>query len=52
MREAAAAIREFYGIDAFVGDLLVPAGIAFGVLVAMAFGFTLLSAGRIRARIR
>lgn len=50
--EAAATIREFYGIDAFVGDALVPAGIAFGVLLAMAFGFTLLSAGRIRARIR
>ena len=50
--EAADTIREFYGIDAFVGDLLVPASIAFGVLVAMAVGFTLLSAGRIRARIR
>ncbi len=50
--EAADAIREFYGIDAYVGDLIVPASIAFGVLVAMAVGFTLLSAGRIRARIR
>ncbi|MET0297958.1 MAG: ABC transporter permease [Microbacterium sp.] len=50
--EAAESIREFYGIDAYVGDLLVPAGIAFGVLVAMAIGFTALSAGRIRARIR
>lgn len=50
--QAADSIREFYGIDAFVGDLLVPAVVAFGVLVAMAFGFTALSAGRIRARIR
>lgn len=50
--DAAEAIREFYGIDAFVGDILVPSGVAFGVLLAMAVGFTLLSAGRIRARIR
>lgn len=50
--QAAESIREFYGIDAFVGDLLVPASVAFGVLVAMAIGFTALSAGRIRARIR
>lgn len=50
--EAADAVKEFYGIDAYVGDLIVPATIAFGVLVAMAFGFTALSAGRIRARIR
>ncbi|WP_439594072.1 ABC transporter permease [Microbacterium sp.] len=50
--QAADSIREFYGIDAFVGDLLVPGTVAFGVLVAMAIGFTALSAGRIRARIR
>lgn len=50
--EAGEALREFYGIDAYVGDLIVPASIAFGVLLAMAFGFTALSAGRIRARIR
>ncbi|SDH36995.1 ABC transporter permease [Microbacterium pygmaeum] len=50
--DAAQAIREFYGIDAYIGDLIVPASIAFGVLLAMAVGFTLLSAGRIRARIR
>ncbi|GAB2839855.1 ABC transporter permease [Microbacterium insulae] len=50
--DAADAVKEFYGIDAYVGDLIVPATIAFGVLVAMAFGFTALSAGRIRARIR
>lgn len=50
--EAGEAIREFYGIDAYVGELVLPASIAFGVLLAMAFGFTALSAGRIRARIR
>lgn len=50
--EAAEIIREFYGIDAYVGDLLVPTAIAFLVLVAMALGFTALSAGRIRSRIR
>lgn len=50
--EAVETLREFYGIDAYVGDLLVPAGIAFLVLVVMAVGFTALSAGRIRARIR
>lgn len=50
--EAGEAIREFYGIDAYVGELILPASIAFGVLLAMAFGFTALSAGRIRARIR
>lgn len=50
--EAGESLREFYGIDAYVGDLIVPAAIAFGVLLAMAFGFTALSAGRIRARIR
>ncbi|MFE7845148.1 ABC transporter permease [Microbacterium sp. NPDC057407] len=50
--EAGEALREFYGIDAYVGDLVVPATIAFAVLLAMAFGFTALSAGRIRARIR
>ncbi|WES65811.1 ABC transporter permease [Microbacter sp. GSS18] len=50
--DAAETFREFYGIDAYVGDLLVPAGLAFAVLLAMALGFTALSAGRIRARIR
>lgn len=50
--QAAESLREFYGIDAYVGDVLVPAPVAFGVLVAMAVGFTMLSAGRIRARIR
>lgn len=50
--QAGEAIREFYGIDAYVGELILPASIAFGVLLAMAFGFTALSAGRIRARIR
>lgn len=50
--DAAEGIREFYGIDAFIGDFLVPAQLAVGVLVAMTVIFTLLSAGRIRSRIR
>jgi len=50
--QAADSIREFYGIDAFVGDFLVPSQLAFGVLVAMTVVFTVLSAARIRARIR
>jgi len=50
--DAAETFREFYGIDAYVGDLIVPAAVAFAVLLAMAVGFTALSAGRIRARIR
>jgi multidrug/hemolysin transport system permease protein len=49
---AADGVREFYGIDAFIGDYLVPPELAFGVLIAMAVVFTLLSAARIRSRIR
>lgn len=49
---AAEGVREFYGIDAFIGDYLVPPELAFGVLIAMAVLFTLLSAARIRSRIR
>ncbi|WP_314502749.1 ABC transporter permease [uncultured Microbacterium sp.] len=49
---AAEGVREFYGIDALIGDYLVPAALAFGVLVTMALVFTLLSAARIRSRIR
>lgn len=49
---AAEGVREFYGIDAFIGDYLVPPELAFGVLIAMAVVFTLLSAARIRSRIR
>lgn len=50
--EAADSLREFYGVDLFVGDALVPAWIALAVLAAMAIGFTALSAGRIRSLIR
>lgn len=50
--EAAEGIREFYGIDALIGDFLVPPQLAVGVLVAMTVIFTILSAGRIRSRIR
>jgi multidrug/hemolysin transport system permease protein len=50
--DAAEGIREFYGIDAYIGEFLVPPQLAIGVLVAMTVIFTLLSAGRIRSRIR
>lgn len=50
--DAAGPLREFYGIDAFVGDALVPTTVALGVLIAMALGFTALSAARIRTLIR
>jgi multidrug/hemolysin transport system permease protein len=50
--DAAEGIREFYGIDAYIGEFLVPTQLAIGVLVAMTVIFTLLSAGRIRSRIR
>lgn len=49
---AAEGVREFYGIDALISDYLVRPELAFGVLVAMAVVFTLLSAARIRSRIR
>lgn len=50
--DALQSMREFYGIDAFVGDAQVLPWVAVGVLVAFAVGFTALSAGRIRSRIR
>lgn len=46
------ALRAAYGIDAMVGDWLVPTGFALGVLAAIAIVCTALSAVRIRARIR
>lgn len=49
---AAVELREFYGIDIFVGDAAVPAWIAVAVLCAIAGGFAALSAGRIRTLIR
>lgn len=45
-------IRETYGIDALVGDWMVPASFAIGALVVLAIVCTVLSAIRIRARIR
>lgn len=45
-------IRETYGIDAFVGDWLVPASFAVGALVVLAIVCTVLSAIRIRSLIR
>lgn len=50
--DAVESMRTFYGIDAFVGDAEVVPWVAVGVLVAFAVGFTALSAGRIRSRIR
>ena len=50
--EAIESMRTFYGIDAFVGNAEVLPWVAVGVLVAFAVGFTALSAGRIRSRIR
>ncbi len=49
---AADALRAAYGIDAFVGDWLVPVAVVLGILVALTIVCTTLSAIRIRARIR
>ena len=50
--EAEDALRQVYGIDAFVGDWLVPAGVAIVILVSLTILCTALAALRIRARIR
>lgn len=50
--QAATSLRNFYGIDLFVGDAQVGVWVAVGVLIAMAIGFTALAAGRIRSVIR
>jgi multidrug/hemolysin transport system permease protein len=50
--EAEDALRQVYGIDAFVGDWLVPAGVAIVFLVSLTILCTALAALRIRARIR
>ena len=50
--QAADAVREFYGMDAYVGSALVTPWVAVGVLLAFGIGFTALAAGRIRSRIR
>jgi multidrug/hemolysin transport system permease protein len=49
---AEATLRQVYGIDAFVGDWLVPAGAAVGILIGLTIVCTALAALRIRARIR
>lgn len=45
-------IRQAYGIDAIVGDWTVPAAVAVGILIVLAIVCTVLSAFRIRTRIR
>jgi len=50
--EAEDALRQVYGIDAYVGDWLVPAGVAVAILVGLTILCTALAALRIRARIR
>lgn len=45
-------IRQTYGIDALVGDWMVPASFAIGVLIVVAIVSTVLAAIRIRSRIR
>ncbi len=50
--QAADALRDFYGVDIYIGDAIIPAWVALAVLGAMAVGFTALSAGRIRLLIR
>ncbi|WP_404432249.1 ABC transporter permease [Microbacterium lacus] len=45
-------IRATYGIDAFVGEWMVPASFAVGALVVLAIVSTVLAAVRIRSRIR
>ena len=50
--QAGDALRDFYGIDIYIGDAMIPASIALAVLAAMAVGFAALSAARIRVLIR
>ena len=50
--DAAVSLREFYGIDLFVGSAAVPVWLALAVLCLVAVGFAALSAGRIRALLR
>lgn len=50
--QATASLREFYGIDLFVGSAQVPVALAVAVLCGVALGFAALSAGRIRALLR
>lgn len=46
------SLREFYGVDLFVGDTQLTVGIAVAVLVVVAVGFTALAAARIRTVVR
>lgn len=49
--QAIEALREYYGITAFVGDWEVTVPVVAGILVACAVAFTALAAWRIRARL-
>lgn len=50
--EGMAGLREFYGIDLFVGTGEVTSLMALGVLVIVSLGFSALSAARIRSLLR
>ena len=50
--EAGVALRRVYGIDAFVGDWLVPAGVVVAILICLTIVCTTLASARIRAQIR
>ena len=50
--QADESVRATYGIDAMVGDWMVPSLVAIGILVALTVVCTALAAVRIRARIR
>lgn len=49
--EAGEALRQAYGVDAYVGDWFVPASVAIAILIGLAIVCTALASLRIRARI-
>ena len=50
--QAEDALRQVYGIDAYVGEWLVPAGVTVAILLGLTVVCTAVAALRIRARIR
>ena len=50
--EADEALRQAYGVDAYVGDWMVPGGVAIAVLIGLTIVCTALASLRIRSRIR
>ncbi|AZS43383.1 hypothetical protein BWL13_00938 [Microbacterium oleivorans] len=50
--EAVTDLREFYGVDLFVGSTAVPVWVAVSVLAAVAVVFSAISAARIRSLLR